>query len=81
MNRPVDRYRFTTRDEDRIRDAVSAACARWRTIGIDPARHPNDIQSLEMIAWHAIGCTVHDLRDSERAWITEEVHRVLGVPL
>jgi hypothetical protein len=79
MNRPVDGYRFTGNDETRVTDAVRRACARWRTLGIDPSQRADDLRSLEMIAWHALGCTGHDLRDSERAWITEEVRRVAGV--
>lgn len=62
-------YRLNGHDESRIR-------ARLRAVYDDhgqPRLTTDIIESYERIAAHAIGCSVFDLRDSEREWIAHEI--------
>lgn len=68
-----DEYRFTVEDETRISAAIRGTLRTWgdpATIGAE------SVDALERIGAHAIGCSVHDLRDSERQWVVNEIGEI-----
>lgn len=74
---PCYRYRFTAGDEYRIRTALDEHLAyiKQQTPADDFTFDGAVIAALTNAAVRSIGCTVHDLRDSELAWIAAEIER------
>ena len=56
-------YRLLPSDEARVEAALC------RVLSIDTADH----ETLQRIAAHSIGCSYFDLRESEVAWIDEQI--------
>lgn len=61
-----DAYRLSPDDERLIAEAIERAVRSWTSAGGASA-----LPGLERIARHAIGCSEHDLRDVELAYIHE----------
>lgn len=71
MTRPtIDRYRLSSGDEVRIIEAIRRADVAWGEKRPIPAEF---VDTLERLAAHAIGCSLFDLRDSEREWIANVI--------
>ena len=66
--------RFESADRIAIVGRIQATIATW---GPTYVGQWSDVQSLERVAAHAIGCTAYDLRDSELEEITSHVLRLL----
>lgn len=70
----VHDYRLTAADESAITARLAQTKAEWaangcQLVGITGANYP----TLLRIACHAIGCTTHDMRDVELAWIDDAI--------
>lgn len=80
----ADRYRFSVEDETRIGAAVTGA---YRAFGEPRHIDATTADALERIGAHAVGCSVHDLRDSERQMLrrvirsAESIRRARSHPL
>lgn len=70
-------YRLTTADEAKIIQALEGACNEWRAQGGTP-RETTDLPTLLRLGAHSIGCSLHDLRDSEIDWIEERAKEAIA---
>jgi hypothetical protein len=66
--RPIDRNRLSDDDRRRIRDEVRSTYALWSR-GRPAGTFAFNRQELRRRAARSIGCTLLDLRDSERDWL------------
>ena len=68
-------YRLTAEDERLVRAAIDGALERWNQhqprgpVTLDAAT----VDNLTRIGAHAIGCSIHDLRPVELAWIRRTI--------
>lgn len=68
--------RLTDGDRDRMRAAVVEMVTRCPG-GLAVPVPPATLCTLERVGAHAVGCGLHDLRDSERGWLHEMARGVV----
>ena len=71
MDDQLEAYRLTEEDEGRVTARIDETLADWKRAGHSRPVAVGTVEweTLRRLAFHSIGCSVHDLRDSEIAWV------------
>ncbi len=70
-------FRLTDSDTERVVAAIRHHVIAWEAAGSN-ARW-GDVLTLQRLGAHAIGCSLHDLRDIEVKWIEAQAIIVAGL--
>lgn len=71
--------RFTDEDRSIAAEAMRVATRRWCTRDGWEAEAGRLAVYAAPVGAHAIGCSLHDLRDSEVEWLEATARRMLGL--